>query len=63
MILKKLIIGISFNIFLSGCAQNAALIRASLHVGYTGNAYHAGLTLWSNEIITKTTGKSTLKIL
>ena len=59
MILKKIFIGILAIGFLSGCAQNAALLGPAYTLASTGNVYHAGVTYGSNEIITRTTGKST----
>tara|TARA_B100000787_G_scaffold87501_1_gene64611 strand:- start:239 stop:529 length:291 start_codon:yes stop_codon:yes gene_type:complete len=59
MILKKLIIGILFLSFLSGCAQNMALLGPAYTLASSGSVYNAGLTYGSNEIITKTTGKTT----
>ena len=58
MILKKISIGIFGIIFLSGCAQNAALLGPAYTLASTGNVYQAGFTYGGNEIITKTTGKS-----
>ena len=58
MILKKISIGILGIIFLSGCAQNAALLGPAYTLVSTGNVYQAGFTYGGNEIITKTTGKS-----
>ncbi|MDA9662546.1 hypothetical protein N9T41_02310 [Candidatus Pelagibacter sp.] len=58
MILNKIIIGLFFVCFLSGCAQNAALLGPAYTLATSGNIYHAGLTYGSNEIITKSTGKS-----
>ena len=59
MILKKIIIGILFLSFLSGCAQNMALLGPAYTLASSGSVYNAGLTYGSNEIITKTTGKTT----
>tara|TARA_B100000767_G_C19422326_1_gene392502 strand:- start:71 stop:361 length:291 start_codon:yes stop_codon:yes gene_type:complete len=59
MILKKITIGLLTLIFLSGCAQNVALIGPAYTLATSGNVYHAGLTYGSNEVIKKTTGKST----
>ena len=59
MILKKISIGILLISLLSGCAQNAALLGPAYTLSKSGNVYHAGLTYGSNEIITKTTGKTT----
>ena len=58
MILNKIIIGSIFVCFLSGCAQNAALLGPAYTLATSGNIYHAGLTYGGNEIITKSTGKS-----
>ena len=58
MIFKKIIILIFLVSFLNGCAQNVALLGPAYTLATSGNIYQAGLTYGSNEIITKTTGKS-----
>ena len=58
MILKNTAIGILILGFLSGCAQNAALLGPAYTLATSGNVYHAGFTYGSNEMITKATGKS-----
>ena len=58
MILKKISIGILGIVFLSGCAQNAALLGPAYTLASTGNVYQAGFTYGGNKIIIKTTGKS-----
>ena len=58
MFFKNLIIGILLASFLSGCAQNAALLGPAYTLATNGNIYHAGFTYGGNEIVTKTTGKS-----
>jgi len=58
MIINKIIIGLLFLCFLSGCAQNAALLGPAYTLATSGNIYQAGLTYGGNEIITKSTGKS-----
>ena len=58
MFLKKLIIMIFLVSFLNGCAQNAVILGPAYTLATSGNIYHAGLTYGSNEIVTKTTGKS-----
>ena len=58
MIFIKILIGIFLIGFLSGCAQNAALLGPAYTLSTSGNVYHAGLTYSTNEIIAKTTGKS-----
>ena len=59
MILKNLIIGIFLFTILSGCAQNLALLGPAYTLAKSGNVYQAGFTYGSNELVTKTTGKST----
>ena len=59
MILKNLIIGIFLCTILSGCAQNLALLGPAYTLAKSGNVYQAGFTYRSNEMVTKTTGKST----
>jgi len=59
MILKKLIWGLLFLIFLNGCVQNSALLGPAYTLATSGNIYHAGFTYGSSEVIHKTTGKST----
>ena len=58
MILKKITIGILAIGFLSGCAQNVALLGPAYTLATTGNVYHAGLTYSGNELVTQATGKS-----
>ena len=58
MILKKIIAGLFFVCFLNGCAQNAALLGPAYTLATSGNIYQAGFTYGSNEVITKSTGKS-----
>ena len=58
MVLKKTIIGIFLVSLLCGCAQNAAFLGPAYTLATSGNVYQAGFTYGSNEMITKTTGKS-----
>ena len=58
MILNKIIIGLFFVCFLSGCAQNTALLGPAYTLATSGNIYQAGFAYSGNEIITKSTGKS-----
>ena len=58
MIYKKITIGIMLLSFLSGCAQNAALLAPAYTLVTSGNVYQASFTYGGNEIITRTTGKS-----
>ena len=59
MIIKKLAIGVIVLISLSGCAQNVALLGPVYTLASSGSVTQAGLSYGSNEIITRSTGKST----
>jgi hypothetical protein len=59
MFLKKFILLFFSIFFLNGCAQNAALLAPAYTIASSGNIYHAGMTYGSNEVITRSTGKST----
>jgi hypothetical protein len=58
MIIKKIILGIFFTAFLTGCAQNAALLGPIYTLSANGNIYQAGFGYGSNKAITGVTGKS-----
>ena len=59
MILRIFIISIFFISFLSGCAQNVALLAPAYTLATSGNIYNAGMTYGSNEVVTRATGRST----
>jgi|TARA_B100000787_G_C16041186_1_gene227035 hypothetical protein len=59
MILKKLIIGLSFLCILNGCAQNVALLGPAITGASTGSIYQAGLSYGSNHLVKEVTGKTT----
>jgi hypothetical protein len=59
MIFKKIIAGFFLLFFLNGCVQSTALLGPAYTLGTTGNLYQAGLSYASEELIIKTTGKST----
>ena len=59
MIIKKIAVGILILLSLNGCAQNVALLGPAYTMVSSGNVYQAGLTYGSNEVIVKSTGKST----
>jgi len=61
MIIKKIILGIFFTVFFSGCAQNAAFLGPIYTLSTTGNMYQAGFSYGSDKVITTLTGKSSLK--
>ena len=58
MIIKKIQIILIFTT-LTGCVQNSAFFGSALTIARTGNVTQAGLSYGSNEIITRSTGKST----
>jgi len=57
--IKKILIGTIFLIFLNGCAQNTAFLGPILAGATTGSVTQAGLSYGSNKMITTLTGKST----
>ena len=59
MILKKLIISLSFLCILNGCAQNVALLGPAITGASTGSIYQAGLSYGSNHLVKEITGKTT----
>jgi|TARA_B110000459_G_C16444514_1_gene417810 hypothetical protein len=61
IIIKNLFIAIFLVGILSSCAQNAVLLGPAYTLATSGNVYQAGFTYGTNEIITKTTGKSTFQ--
>ena len=61
MILKKLIIGLSFLCILNGCAQNVALLGPAITGASTGSIYQASLSYGSGRVIEKVTGKTTVE--
>ena len=56
--IKKILIGTIFLIFLNGCAQNTAFLGPILTGATTGSATQMGLSYGSNKMITTLTGKS-----
>ena len=58
MILKKLIISLSFLCFLNGCAQNVAFLGPVITGVSTGSIHQAGLSYGSSQAIKKITGKT-----
>jgi hypothetical protein len=61
MIIKKIISGIFFLCLLNGCVQSTTLLGPIYAYGTTGNVYQAGFSYGSDKIITRLTGKSTVK--
>ena len=58
MILKKLVISLSFLCILNGCAQNVALIGPAITGVSTGSIYQASLSYGSGAAIKQITGKT-----
>ena len=58
MILKKLVISLSFLCILNGCAQNFALIGPAITGVSTGSIYQASLSYGSGIAIKQITGKT-----
>ena len=56
--IKKILIGTIYLIFLNGCAQNTAFLGPILTGATTGSATQMGLSYGSNKMITTLTGKS-----
>ena len=57
---KKLLLLFSF-LFLNGCFEPTGLMGPALTVGTSGNIYQAGLSYGTNQVLQKTTGKSSLE--
>ena len=61
MKIKKLSILFISLITLNGCIETTAFLGPALTVGTSGNVYQASISYASNNIIYKTTGKSTIE--
>ena len=57
---KKLLLLFSF-LLLNGCFEPTALMGPAITVGTSGNIYQAGLSYGTNQVLQKTTGKSSLE--
>ena len=57
--IKRILIGSIFLIFLNGCVQNTAFLGPILAGATTGSVSQAGLSYGSNKVVTTLTGKST----
>ena len=57
--IKRILIGSIFLIFLNGCVQNTAFLGPILTGATTGSVAQAGLSYGSNKVVTTLTGKST----
>ena len=61
MKIKKLSLLFFSLITLNGCVETTAFLGPALTVGTSGNVYQASISYASNNIIYKTTGKSTIE--
>ena len=61
MNLKKIILLILGLFFLNSCVETTAFLGPAITVGTSGNVYHAGFSYGSNQLIKKTTGKTTFE--
>ena len=59
MLIKKLLNSALILTTLSGCVQSSAFLGPAVTGASTGNAYQAGLSLSSNLVVKKATGKTT----
>ncbi len=60
MKIKKFIFFLFSLVTLSGCVETTALLGPVITVSSTGNIYQASLSYASNNVIYKSTGKTTL---
>ena len=60
---KKKILLLLSSLFLSGCIglETTALMGPAITAGTSGNIYQAGLSYGTNQVIQKTTGKTTIE--
>ena len=55
MEIKKLILGLSAGIILSGCVQSTAMIGPAITIASTGNFSQAGFTFITNKAVEEET--------
>ena len=58
---KKIIISLLSLFFLSGCIESTVFLGPAITAGTSGNIYQASLSYGTNQVITKTTGKSPIE--
>ena len=61
MNLKKIILLILSLFFLNSCVETTAFLGPAITAGTSGNVYQAGLSYGSNQLVKKTTGKTTFE--
>ena len=61
MIYKKKILVLSILCFLNACTSPTAMLGPVYTFSSTGSIYQSGLTYGSNELLEKTTGKTTIE--
>ena len=58
---KKTILLLLSSLFLGGCIEPMAFMGPAITAGANGNIYQAGLSYGTNQVIKKTTGKTTIE--
>ena len=58
---KKLTLFLFSFIALNGCVETTALLGPAITVGTSGNVYQASISYTTNNILYRTTGKSTIE--
>jgi hypothetical protein len=58
---KKTILLLLSSLFLGGCIEPMGLMGPAITAGANGNIYQASLSYGTNQIIKKTTGKTTIE--
>ena len=61
MINKRITIGFLIISFLGGCASPTAMLGPAYTLTSTGNVFQAGFSYWTNEVITRYTGKTPIE--
>ena len=61
MINKKIVFGLFIASFLGACTSPTAMLGPVYTMSSSGNIYHAGFSIGSNELITKYTGKTPIE--
>ena len=60
-IFKKTVMASLSLLFLNGCVEATAFLGPAITAGTSGNIYQASLSCGSNQVVLKSTGKSTME--
>ena len=60
-VFKKIVILFLSLLFLNGCVEATAFLGPAITAGTTGNIYQASLSYGTNQVVLKSTGKSTME--